>query len=146
KRYPSQNLQNFREHVNGERAMCNIPSTPDPLSEACQRVGRFLYHFARVEQRIDAAIAKLFDLKDDPADIITANIAFDRKINLIQSMVDLQSKERLPEWRTDATATINAVKGLNNPHRQIVAHSQFEPAADESVRFKRTIAKDTLKR
>ncbi len=106
----------------------------DPLSTACELVGRFLYHFAAVEQRIDAA------------DILTANIDFSRKINLIETMVHLQASDKAPEWQKSATSLLNAIKGKNDPCRQIVAHSSFEPAENNSVRFKRTIARGKLQR
>jgi len=118
----------------------------DPLSAACELVGRFLYHFAAVEQRIDAAVAKLFELTDDGADILTANIDFSRKINLIETMVHLQASDKAPEWQKNATSLLNAIKGKNDPCRQIVAHSSFEPAENNSVRFKRTVARGKLQR
>ena len=34
----------------------------DPLEAACSLVGRFQYHFGRVEQKIDRAVIKLLDL------------------------------------------------------------------------------------
>jgi hypothetical protein len=120
------------------------PTERDPLAIACELVGRFLFHFSHVEGGIDAAIAKLFDLKEDAADIITANMDMNRKLNIVQSMVDLQSKP--PEWRSWATDLLNQIRGLNSPSRQIVAHSTFEPFENGSVRFKRTTAKETLKR
>jgi hypothetical protein len=36
-----------------------MSNTSDPLERACLLVGRFLYHFARVEQKIDQAVIKL---------------------------------------------------------------------------------------
>jgi hypothetical protein len=35
-----------------------------PLETACSLVGRFQYHFGRVEQKIDQAVIKLLDLDD----------------------------------------------------------------------------------
>jgi hypothetical protein len=118
----------------------------DPLGPACELVGRFLYHFAGVEQRLDAAIAKLFELTDDAADILTANIDFSRKINLIETIVRVQALDKTVKWQSDATDLTNAIKGINSPHRQIAAHSSFEPAENGSVRFKRTKAKGKLQR
>jgi hypothetical protein len=118
----------------------------DPLGAACELVGRFLYHFAGVERRIDAAIAKLFELTEEATDILTANIDFNRKLNLIETIVDEQASEKPKKWRADATDLLNAIRRINNPPRQIVAHSSFEPAENGSVRFKRTEAKGKLKR
>jgi hypothetical protein len=118
----------------------------DPLGAACELVGRFLYHFAGVEQRINAAIAKLFELTDEAADILTANIDFNRKLYLIETMVGEQSAEKPNKWRSGATDLLNAIRAINSPPGQIVAHSSFEPAENGSVRFKRTEAKGKLKR
>jgi hypothetical protein len=118
----------------------------DPLGTACELVGRFLYHFAGVERRIDAAIAKLFELTDEAAAILTANIDFNRKLNLIETIVDEQASEKPKKWRSDATVLLNAIRRVNSPPRQIVAHSSFEPAENGSVRFTRTEAKGKLKR
>jgi hypothetical protein len=118
----------------------------DPLGAACELVGRFLFHFAGVERRIDAAIAKLFELTDEAADILTANIDFNRKLNLIETIVDQQASGKPKKWRSDATLLLNTIKQINNPPRQIIAHSSFEPAENGSVRFKRTEAKGKLKR
>jgi hypothetical protein len=140
-------------------ALCRVPrfnvrmsgasdtiAPDDPLGAACELVGRFLYHFAAVERRIDAAVAKLFELTDDAADTLTANIDFNRKINLIETMVNLQAPDKAPEWQKNATNLLKAIKGKNDPYRQIVAHSSFEPAENNSVRFKRTVAKGKLQR
>jgi hypothetical protein len=118
----------------------------DPLGKACELVGRFLFHFAGVERRIDAAVAKLFELTDDAADTLTANIDFSRKVNLIKTMVDLQASDKAPAWRTNGSDLLKAIRGINDPHRQTIAHSSFEPAENNSVRFKRTLAKGKLQR
>ena len=118
----------------------------DPLSAACELVGQFLYHFAGVELRINSAIAKLFELTDEGADILTANIDFNRKLNLIETIVDQQASAKPEKWRSDATVLLSAIRQINSPPRQIVAHSSFEPAENGSVRFKRTEAKGKLKR
>ena len=35
----------------------------DDLDRACAQVGRFMYHFANLENQIDAALTKLFELE-----------------------------------------------------------------------------------
>jgi hypothetical protein len=49
---------------------------PDPLEVACSLVGRFQYHFGRVEQKIDQAVIKLLDLDDKAGPIVTGGIDF----------------------------------------------------------------------
>jgi len=39
-----------------------MPDEPAPPARACELVGLFFYHFSRVEQQLDAAITKLFNL------------------------------------------------------------------------------------
>jgi hypothetical protein len=75
----------------------------DPLGAACELVGRFLYHSAGVERRIDAAIAKLFELSEAAADILTANIDFNRKLNLIETIVDDQASDKPRKWRYESS-------------------------------------------
>jgi hypothetical protein len=44
----------------------------DPLARACELVGRFLYHFGRVERKIDDAVTKLLGLNDKLTPVVTA--------------------------------------------------------------------------
>jgi hypothetical protein len=46
----------------------------DSRERAYSLVGRFMYHFARVEQKIDQAVIKLLDLSEDAAPIVTGGI------------------------------------------------------------------------
>jgi hypothetical protein len=52
----------------------------DPLEAACSLVGRFLYHFARVEQKIDQAVIKLLDLDEKTAPVV-ALLGFATKVD-----------------------------------------------------------------
>jgi hypothetical protein len=119
----------------------------DPLAIACELVGRFLFHFAQVERGLDEAIVKLFELKNQAAaDIITAEMPFNRKIQIIKSMVHEQSSNKPPEWEKQATKLLHRVNGLNDPLRQTIAHSLFEPSNEKgSVVFKRTTTRGKLK-
>ena len=61
-----------------------MPSTsPErhPLEQAYALIGRFLYHFGRVEQKINQAVIKLYDLDEKAAPII-AEMDFARKVGL----------------------------------------------------------------
>jgi hypothetical protein len=125
-----------------------IPPTAkrEPLDAACQQVGRFLFYFAQVEIGIDAALAKLLELKEGPAEIVTANIEFNRKLNILQSVVEAQSAGNAATWKPEADTLISNIRSINSPPRQIVAHSPFEPGPEEnSVRFKRVVARDKLR-
>jgi hypothetical protein len=91
---------------------------------------------------LDAAITKLFKLDPAYAPIITANIDFVRKLNIAETAARLSGKS----ISIDAGKTFDTIRGLNNPPRQVVAHSPFDEAEDgDGVQFKRTIAKGELK-
>jgi hypothetical protein len=66
----------------------------DPLEQACLLVGRFLYHFARVEQKIDQAVIKLLDLDQKTAPIV-ALIDLIRKVDgLVRPSADKELKKK----------------------------------------------------
>jgi|NGEPerStandDraft_6_1074524.scaffolds.fasta_scaffold203027_1 hypothetical protein len=118
----------------------------DPLARACELVGRFNYHFSRLEQKLNASIAKLFKLDDVSADILTANIDFSRKVNIVRSAVTAQNASPGEKWLTEEIkSAFNGVLEINN-ERLIVAHSPFEVHADGGVVFDRTVAREELKR
>ena len=114
----------------------------EPLTRACELVGRFLYHFSRVEQQLDAAITKLFRLDPQYAPIVTANFDFYKKLQVVRCAVDLQTKPG--KQIRNAKTTLGGIDAINND-RQVVAHSPFEDAEGNGVRFNRTVAKGELK-
>jgi hypothetical protein len=57
----------------------------DPLETACSLVGRFQYHFGRVEQKIDQAVIKLLDLDEKAGPIVTGSVAFASKVNFVRT-------------------------------------------------------------
>jgi hypothetical protein len=115
----------------------------DPLEEACSLVGRFQYHFGRVEQKIDQAVIKLLDLDDRAGPIVTGSVDFAKKVNFVRTSADQQATNNTD--KQFAEKTCKDVFDINDA-RQIVIHSSFhssfEPAADGGVQFRRTVAKD----
>ena len=111
----------------------------DPLETACSLVGRFQYHFGRVEQKIDQAVIKLLDLDDKAGPIVTGSIAFASKLNFVRTSAYQQARNE--EDKQFAEKTCSDVFKINDV-RQVVIHSSFEPASDGSVQFRRTVAKD----
>ncbi len=94
------------------------------LSRACELVGRFLYHFSRVEMQLNEAIIKLFKLDPEAGAIITANIEFFKKLYIVQCAVSYQeSKSTSPIANVEKI--FNRIASENQA-RQIVAHSAFE--------------------
>jgi hypothetical protein len=109
----------------------------DPLEQACALVGRFQYYFARVEQKIDQAVIKLFDLDEKAGAIVTGSVDFAKKLNFVETSADQQAANDVDRrFGKDTCDDVFAV----NTARQIVIHSSFEPALNGRVQFKRTVA------
>ena len=115
-------------------------SDRDPLSIACELVGRFQYHFARIDQALNVGITALFGLDDIASDIICANLDFMRKVYIINSQVIMQFKDK----DELVTSLLGRIRNINEPDRQTVIYSSFEPHED-GVKFTRLIAKNGLK-
>ncbi len=111
----------------------------DPLEKACSLVGRFQYHFGRLEQKIDQAVIKLLDLDERTAQIVTGSVDFAKKLNFVRTSAREQATTE--EDKGFADYTCNNVFEINTT-RQTVIHSSFEPTSDGSVQFRRTVAKD----
>jgi hypothetical protein len=111
----------------------------DPLEAACALVGRFQYHFGRVEQKIDQAVIKLLDLDEKAGPIVTGSVDFAKKVNFVRTSAYEQAGNENDKQFAEKTCT--DVFDINNV-RQIVIHSSFEPAQDGSVQFRRTVARD----
>jgi hypothetical protein len=114
-----------------EKGMVRV--SPDPLGTACELVGRFQYHFSRIDKALDVGIAKVFSLDDAAAAVLLANMDFMRKVNIIRVMSALQFTDD-----GSLAKLLSEIAGVNNPHRQTVIHSTFEPEGDDSVKFRRT--------
>src|SRR5690242_18585732 len=106
---------------------------------ACMLVGRFLYHFARVEQKIDQGVIKLFELDSKIAPAVIGSIDFAKKVNLVRTAVLLQTNEESP--KKTVSGTFSRVFSINMD-RLVVAHSSFEATEEGGVQFKRVSAKD----
>lgn len=111
---------------------------PDPLERACALVGRFQYHFASVEQKIDQAVIKLLDLDEKAATIVTSSLDFAKKLNFVRTYALQASKDEDKQFGEDTCNEVFAV----NTDRQVVIHSSFECARGGGVQFRRTVAKD----
>jgi hypothetical protein len=100
--------------------------TSNDLDRACAQVGLFMYHFANLENQIDAAVAKLFELKNNTAQMINGSVDFFKRYNFVRTavryQVDKNEYKRLEKILKKVTDHNNA--------RQVVAHSRFEPAGD----------------
>jgi hypothetical protein len=108
----------------------------DPLEAACSPVGRFQYHFAKVEQKIDQAVIKLFDLNDKTGPIITANVDFAKKVAFVKTSANQQAMS--DKDKGFARKTCGDVFAINDV-RQFVIHSSFEPHKG-GVLFRRMVS------
>ncbi len=52
---------------------------------ACRQVGQFLYHFSLLERELDNGIGKLLGIETGAVNIVTANIDFARKVNILRA-------------------------------------------------------------
>jgi hypothetical protein len=111
----------------------------DPLERACRLVGRFQYHFARIEQKIDRGVIKLLALDDRAGLIVTSSMDFFKKLNLLWAVAYEQASN--DKARKFVDRTCGAVREVNTD-RQRVIHSSFEPTPNGDVQFKITVAKD----
>jgi hypothetical protein len=114
-------------------------SAHDPLQQACLLVGRFQYHFARIEQKIDQALIKLLELDEKGASIVTGSIDFAKKLNLVRTSAYMQATNDKDKQFADRTC-IDVFK--INVDRRVIVHSSFEPASGGGVQFRRTVAND----
>jgi hypothetical protein len=106
------------------------------FDRACAQVGRFLYHFANLENQIDEAPAKLFELKDNTAKMITGSVDFLKRFNLVRTAMRHQIEDKKERERVDEI--LKKVIEHNNA-RLVVAHSRFEPT-ENGVKFTRVVA------
>jgi hypothetical protein len=111
----------------------------DSLDRACAQVGRFLYHFANLENQVDAGLVKLFELSSNTADMIKGSVDFLKRFNLVRTATLYQIRDQNDE-RKRVDKILKKVIAHNND-RQVAAHSRFEPAGD-GVKFTRVVARD----
>jgi hypothetical protein len=110
----------------------------DPLERACSLVGRFMYHFSRVEKKIDQAIIKLSDFDERVAPIV-AMIEFARKVDFVQASAYAQVKSATDkQFAKDTCGRVHS----SNRNRNMIPHSSFEPVPGGGVQFGRTLTKD----
>src|SRR5262245_24654768 len=101
--------------------------SPDPRKRAWTQVGRFMYHFARVEQKINQAVIKLTELDAKAAPVVEL-IDFGRKVNdLVRASAYAQATNNTD--KEFAKDVCNRAWDMNQ-YRKIVAHASFEPAGD----------------
>ena len=111
---------------------------------ACRQVGQFLYHFSLLERELDNGIGKLLGIETGAVDIVTANIDFARKVNILFSAEDYKAEMPDKIRKKLLKETFKAIMCLNDK-RKIVAHCPFSPGEQQSeVIFRRATASKRL--
>jgi len=123
--------------------MSNQPAQQDHLEQACSLVGRFMYHFGRLEQKINQALIKLSDLDEKVAPILGI-IDFVRKLDLVRDSAYAQVSNT-KDGEQFVRETYKRVHAINN-YRRMIAHSSFEPNPGGGVQFKKTTTKGGIVR
>jgi hypothetical protein len=106
-------------------------------------VGRFFRLFGAIEDVLDEAIRKLFELTPDNADVVCANIDFFRKLSIVRSSLSDQDKDG--QHAAQIKALFKRIAEANDK-RQIAAHASFESNGDDGVIFYRVVARTGLQR
>jgi hypothetical protein len=116
---------------------------PAQLATACERVGRFLYHFAFLEQAIGEGVAKLLKLDSIQTKVVMANLDFTRKVNILFSA---ESEAAAKPKSTRKRQVENARKAILriNDWRVVLAHSPFKYSTGDAVIFDRFTAREKL--
>jgi hypothetical protein len=113
--------------------MSSKSAQENPLEQAYLLVGRFLHHFALVEQKIDQAIIKLLRLDSKCAPMVGL-LDFVKKVDdLVRVNAVSQTKDK--EFVNNVCNRAHTVNG----YRRIVAHASFKPAPDGGVLFSRAV-------
>lgn len=117
----------------------DLDDKQDSLARACELVGRFLYHFGRVERKIDDAVIKLLDLSEKLTPVVTA-IDFARKLRLVQLSADIQISDAGEKKK--ARGIFSRVYAVNDDRTGVIAHSDFDAAPGGGVQFGKVTTKD----
>lgn len=115
----------------------------DHMARACERVGRFLYHFALLEQAIGGGVAKLLKLDPIQSKVVMANLDFTRKVNILFSAESEASSIPKSARKKELENTFSVIMRMNE-RRIILAHSPFTYVGSEGVRFDRVTARKRL--
>src|SRR5947207_138970 len=99
-------------------------SEPDPLDRACAQIGRFLYYFSKLENQLDAALIRIFEINSSAAGIIKGSIDFAKRFNLVRTATLQEIADEGERRRVDKI--LKEVMTFNT-NRQVVVHSMFEP-------------------
>lgn len=89
-------------------------------------------------------IGKLLRIEGATLSIVTANVDFVRKLNILRSAETFKAAVPGDTRAKLLKETYSGILALNN-QQKIVAHCQFSPTKNSSVIFRRAVATNKLK-
>lgn len=108
---------------------------------AYRLVGRFMFHWALLENSLNDGIEKLFGMDSLEATIVTANIQFRSKIHVLKAFIDLKCDTN--KWRELALTDLERIGTVNDQWRNTIAHVAFGPS-EGGVKFLKIRARGKL--
>jgi hypothetical protein len=106
-------------------------------------VGEFVNHWNLLESTINNAIVKLSKLDEVHGVIITANLNFQTKMNILTTLIDLLGQSKPEHWKETARKTISTIRTFYG-WRNLVVHYVIEPIDNKQVKFLKVSAKGKL--
>jgi hypothetical protein len=98
--------------------------------------------WALLETSLNTGVGRLLGLKTVETAIATANMQLRSKIHIVKAVVHL--KRGTTDWGKDALKDLEAIAGLADKWRNVVAHVPFAPHASGGVQFLSIKAKGKL--
>jgi hypothetical protein len=115
----------------------------DKTTQAQLLVGRFLYYWAFLEAEINTSLGKALGLTSAETFIVTRNMAFQSKVNVLKTFINFQGNSK---WGIALTKALSEAAGLAESARNIIAHEPFGVSDDgQAVEFIRIVARGELK-
>ena len=105
-------------------------------------VGEFMASFAYLESELNRSVERLLGLGTLEGSIVTANIMFGAKANILLVAAQVKSAQGVA-WTEAAVRDIEKVAKMGT-QRNIIAHNMFGPDPNGRVRFLMTKAKNKL--
>ena len=133
----------------GPRHSVPITASEDER-KAFEYVGAYLFRFAKMEDELNSAIERVFNLSAPAAAILFSTLDLFKKLNVIQAAVlahfsDAQGRQISEAKGSEFKNLFRDLMRIND-ERVIVAHAPFRPDKNEGVIFDRVSAKGSLKR
>jgi len=114
------------------------------LSSQHRLIGQFIWHWNLFERALDDAVVRLCKLDELYGLIVTANLTFQPKMNIITTVIELLGRKKTEEWKEEVKNAIARIHTINQEWRTLVAHNLIVADDTKSVRFIKHTAKRKL--